>query len=176
MRMSTNYKQQGTHNLNLIKAVQATTGDVCEMGVGFSSTPLLHWLTLGRKFVSYENDPEYFHFAKKFISDNHKVRLTKDFSDVDYDRHWSVVFIDHSPRRPRTRGEDAIKFKNADLIVLHDTEPENVVNYGYDKVFPHFKYRYDWKLCKPYCSIVSNTIDVTNLVKVNVQGKTKWAE
>jgi len=161
MRLSSNYKQQGTHNLNLIKAVGATTGDVCELGVGFSSTPLLHWLTLGRKLVSYESDPDYFHFARKFVSDNHKVRKTKDFSDVDYDRHWSVVFIDHSPRRPRTRGEDAIKFKNVDIMVLHDSEPESEVNYGYEKVFPLFKYRYDWTLCKPHSAILSNKIDVS---------------
>jgi predicted O-methyltransferase YrrM len=162
MRLSSNYKQQGTHMLNLIKAVGATTGDVCEVGCGFSSTPLLHWITLGRKMVTYESDPEWFNFARKFKSKNHKVRLAnRGFTNVDYDRHWSVVFIDHSPKRPRKRGDDALKFKNADLIVLHDTEPESTDHYGYDKVFPHFKYRYDWTLCKPHCSIVSNTIDVT---------------
>ena len=162
MRLSSNYKQQGTHNLNLIKAVSKTKGDVCEMGVGFSSTPLLHWITLGRKLVSYESDQDYFHFAKKFISDNHKVRhANREFTNVDYNRHWSVVFIDHSPRKPRTRGDDAMKFTNADLMVLHDTEPESAGHYGYDQVFKKYKYRYDWKLCKPYCSIVSNVIDVS---------------
>ena len=161
MRMSTNYKQQGTHMLNLIRAVGSTTGDVCEMGVGFSSTPLLHWLTLGRKLVSYESDPDYFHFARKFVSSNHKVKRTTTFDDVDYTRHWSVVFIDHSPRRPRTRGDDAARFTNADLLILHDTEPRSLEHYGYDKVFPLYKYRYDWNLCLPFCSVVSNVIDVT---------------
>ena len=161
MRLSSNYKQQGTHNLTLIKAVGATTGDVCEMGVGFSSTPLLHWITLGRKLVSYESDQDYYHFARKFISNNHKVRKTKDFSDVDYNRHWSVVFIDHSPKRPRRRGDDAMKFTNADLIILHDTEPGSLEHYGYEQVFKKYKYRYDWKLCEPFVSVVSNTIDVS---------------
>src|SRR3990167_1526965 len=163
MRLSVNYKEQGTHMLNLIKAVQATKGDVCEMGAGFSSTPLLHWITLGRKLVTYEGDKDYAHFARHFRSNNHTTRWVKTFSDkeVDYNRHWSVVFIDHSPKRPRTRGDDALKFTNADLMVLHDTEPESQVNYGYDKVFPKFKYRYDWTLCKPFCSIISNIIDVT---------------
>ncbi len=161
MRLSPNYKQQGTHMLSLIKAIGITDGDVCEMGAGFSSTPLLHWLTLGRKLVTYESDPDYAHFARKFVSNNHKVRHTKNFNDADFDRKWSVVFIDHSPKRPRRRGNDAIKFVNADLIVLHDTEPESIAHYGYDVVFPLFKYRYDWTLCKPYTSVVSNTIDVS---------------
>jgi len=161
MRLSSNYKQQGTHNLTLIKAVGATTGDVCEMGAGFSSTPLLHWLTLGRKLVTYEGDKDYARFATKFRSNNHKVRHTKDFSDVDFDRHWGVVFIDHSPRKPRRRGDDAMKFTSADLIVMHDTEPESLDHYGYEQVFNKYKYRYDWKLCLPYTSVVSNVIDVT---------------
>jgi len=161
MRLSVNYKEQGTHMLTLMKAVQSTTGDVCEMGAGFSSTPLLHWLCLGRNLVTYEGDKDYAHFARHFRSTTHKTRHTEKFEDVDYDKHWSVVFIDHSPKRPRKRGHDAIKFKNVDLLVLHDTEPESIVNYGYDEVFPLYKYRYDWTLCKPHVSVLSNTIDVT---------------
>ena len=161
MRLSSNYKQQGTHTLTLMKAIKATKGDVCEVGVGFSSTPLLHWITLGRKLVSYESDPDWCHFAKKFVSNNHKVRHTKDFKDVDFKRKWSVVFIDHSPKRPRTRGDDAIKFTNASLIVLHDTEPESYDHYGYPQVFKKFKYHYTWKECKPWVSVVSNKIDVS---------------
>lgn len=158
MRLSSNYKQQGTHTLNLIKAVGATGGDVCEMGAGFSSTPLLHWITLGRKLVTYEGDKDWRHFAVKFQSNNHKIR---PLEKIDFDRRWSVVFIDHSPKRPVRRGDDALKFKNVDLLVLHDTEPESTDHYGYDKVFPKYKYRYDWTLCKPHCSILSNTIDVS---------------
>ena len=160
MRLSSNYKQQGTHMLTLIKAVGITNGDVCEMGAGFSSTPLLHWLTLGRKLVTYESDPDYAHFAHNFQSKNHRAIHT-DFKDVDFGRHWSVVFIDHSPRKPRRRGDDAMKFTNADLLVLHDTEPESLEHYGYEQVFKAYKYRYDWTLCKPYVSVLSNVIDVT---------------
>lgn len=164
MRIGRNQKRMSTHILTLIKAVQTTTGDVCEVGAGFNSTPLLHWLCQGRKLVTYESDPDYYHYASKFQTNNHRARKTEDFSDMDFDRHWSVVFIDHTSDRsqnPHSRGEDAIRFKNADLIVMHDTEPECFEHYGYDKVFPHFKYRYDWTLCKPHCSVVSNTIDVT---------------
>lgn len=163
MRIARNQKQMSTHMLTLMRALAETTGDVCEMGAGFYSTALLHWLCLGkRKLFTYENDPEYYHYAWKFRTNEHRARKTEDFSDVDYDRHYSVVFIDHTADRgknPHKRGDDAMKFKNADLIVLHDTEkPEE---YGYDKVFPHFRYRYDWKGCYPWASVVSNKIDVT---------------
>jgi hypothetical protein len=144
--------------LTLVKAVQATDGDVCEVGVGLSSTPLLHWFTLGRRLISYENDPGYLHFARNFQSNNHRIR---HLDELDYDKHWSVVFIDHSPKKPKTRGDDAMKFTNADLIVLHDTEPNSLEHYGYQQVFDKYKYHYHWQECKPFTSIVSNTIDVT---------------
>ncbi len=155
MKISRNWKQMSTHTPTLIKAVMATKGDVCEMGAGFSSTSLLHWICQGRKLITYENDKDYLRFAKKFQTDDHRIRGMKR---VDFDHHWSVVLIDHS-RRDNNRGSDAIKFKNADLIVLHDTEEST--HYGYDKVFPLFKYRYDWKGCYPWTSVVSNVIDVT---------------
>ncbi len=140
----------------LIRAVHATTGDVCEVGSGFNSTALLHWICQGRTLVTYENDEDYLRFAKKFQSNNHRIRST---DEIDFDKHWSVVFIDHTCRPPHSRGADAIKFTNADLIVMHDTEKSE--EYGYNLVWPKFKYRYDWKECIPWTSVVSNTIDVT---------------
>lgn len=148
--------------LTLMRALKETSGDVCEVGAGFSSTPLLHWLCLGRNLVTYESDPDYAHLARKFRSGNHKIReVDRTFNQVDYNRHWSVVFIDHSPGRPQTRGFDAARFKNVDLLVLHDTEPESSTHYGYDLVYPLYKYRYDWTLCKPHTTVLSNVIDVT---------------
>lgn len=160
--MGRNYKEVGTHIPTLIKAIANTKGDVCEVGAGFASTPFLHWLCQGRKLVTYENDSDYFNFAKKFQTNNHRARKTEDFSNMDFNRHWAVVFIDHTADRgknPHKRGDDAIKFKNADLIIMHDTEKSE--EYGYDKVFPFFKYRYDWTECRPHTSVVSNIIDVT---------------
>ena len=151
-----------THMLTLMKAVSESTGDVCEVGAGFYSTALLHWLCRDRKLFTYEGDPEYYHYAWKFRTHSHRVRKTEDFSDIDYDKHWGMVFIDHTPDRgknPHKRGDDAIKFKDVDLLVMHDTEKAE--EYGYDKVFPLFKYRYDWKECTPWASVVSNTVDVT---------------
>lgn len=164
MRIGRNQKQMSTHMLTLMRCVAETKGDICEVGAGFYSTALLHWLALDRQIVTYESDPDYYHYARKFRNQNHRVRKTEDFSDIDFDRHWSFVFIDHTADKtsnPHTRGDDAIKFKNADMIVMHDSEPEHEAHYGYDKVWPHFKYRYDWKLSTPWTTVVSNTVDLT---------------
>lgn len=166
MRIARNQKQMSTHMLTIMKCLEQTKGDVCEVGAGFYSTALMHWLCqkMGRKLFTYESDPGYYHYAWKFRTTSHRVRKTEDYSDIDFKRHWSVVFIDHTADRgnnPHTRGDDALKFENADLIIMHDTEPWNEGQYGYPKVWPHFKYRYDWKEGAPWTSVVSNTIDVT---------------
>lgn len=166
MRISPNYKQSGTHIPTLLKFIPKVGGDVCEMGAGFNSTPILHWLCQGRNLVTYESLQSYYRFAHQFQTYTHRVRKIKDWNDVDYKRHWGVVFIDHSvskgsKKKGLQRGDDAIKFTNADIIILHDTEPENVENYRYNIVFPKFKYRYDWKECLPYTTVVSNVIDVS---------------
>ena len=157
MRVGTNYKEASTHFPLLIKAVQSTTGDVCEMGSGWFSTPLLHWLCQGRKLVTYESNEDYYKFAKHFRSKNHKIRWLRE---ADFTRKWSVVFIDHSPKKPRRRGDDAMLF-NTDLLVLHDTEPNELEHYGYADVLQQYKYRNDWTLCKPHTTVLSNIIDVT---------------
>jgi hypothetical protein len=163
MRISRNYKQVGTHIPMLLNIIPKTKGDVCELGAGFSSTPILHWLCQGRKLYTYENNPEWFKFARKFQTKNHRIR-----PEPDYDKHWSVVFIDHStridgkmPKDGRQRGDDMLKFKDVDIFILHDTEPGEEKHYHYDIVFPKFKYRLDWTECRPHTSAISNKIDVT---------------
>ncbi len=165
IRISPNHKQASTHIPTLLKVIPKTTGDVAELGAGFFSTPVLHWLCQGRKLYTYENDPEYYRMAKHFQSNNHRVR---PFDKIDFDRHWSVVFIDHStkvggnaPEGHRQRGDDILKFKNVDIFILHDTEPGELEHYHYDLVMPHFKYRLDWTETKPHTSVISNVIDVT---------------
>lgn len=159
MRVARNHKEMGSHMPMLLKVIPMTKGAVCEIGSGFYSTPLLHWLCLGRTLYTYENDPEYLHYARKFQTKNHRIRHIKE---IDFERDWDVVFIDHNNQKSGTlRGEMAMKFKNAKFIILHDTEYQSVENYGYDKMFPHFKYRYDYKDYIPNTSVVSNVIDVT---------------
>jgi len=157
-------KRWSTHLPILIKVVRETKGPILEIGSGIFSTPILHWLCSesGRKLVTYENEPEYYKFAKQFKSRNHKVNLVESWDEVKTDKHWSVVLIDHEPQFRRSI--DAIRFKNnADFIVLHDTEERNERHYNYHNVWPHFKYRFDYTLASPQTTVVSNFKDLSKL-------------
>jgi hypothetical protein len=154
-------KSYTTHIGVLVKALQISEGDVIELGTGLYSTPLLHWVckAMGRHLTSYEDSQEYYDYAKRFRSGRHKVIHVKNWDDIDATPHRGLVFIDHIGER---RTPDAIRFKNsADYIVIHDTNAER--HYGYQNMWPHFKYIYTWKECRPWVSVVSNLKDLSDL-------------
>lgn len=153
-------KESTTHMPILIRAVLVSSGPVLELGAGINSTPLLHWLCAEnrRPLVTYESDSEYFGFARKFLSRTHKIIHIDDWNKIDTASHWSVVLVDQNTNRDKT----AILLKDsADYIILHDSEQEKL--YGYDNVYPHFKYIYHWTFCKPYTTVVSNFKNLKNL-------------
>lgn len=156
-------KAYSTHNILLIKTVLKSQGPVLEFGAGPFSTPLLHWLCkdLGKKLITLENDTETYNFAKQFQSRFHHIRFISNWDDFPVSGHYGVVFIDHG-HPSRRRGIDALRFKDsAQYLVLHDTESEK--NYRYDSIWNDFKYRYDWKECRPWTTVVSNVDDLTTL-------------
>ena len=91
-----------------------------------------------------------------YRSKNHRITLIDNWNKIDAKRHWSVALIDQDIDRDKT----AILLKDSvDYIVMHDSELEK--SYGYDTIWKHFKYRYDWKACRPWTSVVSNFKDAS---------------
>lgn len=149
-------KNYTTHTIPLLRAIQNTCCDIVEVGSGPYSTPLLHWICkdLGRKLITYENDIEYYNYARMYTSPTHKIVFVKNWDDIKTDGQYGVVFIDHHP--PERRAIEIMRFKDsAGFIVIHDTERDNA-QYNMVSTFKHFKYVYTWKGCKPWTSIVSN--------------------
>jgi hypothetical protein len=74
-----------------------------------------------------------------------------------------MVFVDHHP--PERRMIETSRFKDvADYIVIHDTERESR-EYNRSEILDGFKYRHDWKDCKPWTSVFSNFKDLSFLSK-----------
>lgn len=138
-----------------------THGPVLELGCGFSSTPFLYWLCQdqGRKFVSYDNDEGW---IKKL---GYPIVYVGNWDKAEIiNVHWSVAFIDHRPGERRV--VDAAKLKNkADYIILHDSEPQLDKFYGYEKIYPLFKYRFDYTKFLPQTTILSNYFDPAKIYK-----------
>ena len=156
-------KNYTTHITMLMKVLEISKGDVIECGGGIFSTPLLHWMckAMNRKLISYEQDLEYYNFERAFQSRQHIIRFVEDWDAIPIPKHVGMVFIDHHP--PERRMIETLRFKDVtDYIVIHDTE-RTTREYNRPEVFEQFKYRYDWKACKPHTSVLSNFHNLSNL-------------
>lgn len=144
----------------ILKLAANTRGPILELGSGPFSTPLLHWLCAEKKreLWTYEDSPEYMEFAQKFRSRTHHIRFVEDWEKTVYPE-GSIALIDQMHKRAET----AILLKDTvEFVVLHDSESPEV--YGYDQVWPHFKYRYDWIYGRPWTTVLSNQNKLSWLV------------
>lgn len=109
----------------LMACLNATSGDVLEVGVGHYSTPALHEFCAKhhRALFSVEED---FDWGAPFR--NQFNILTHPFALGSYDiilpqlagsERWSVVLLDHSPG-PRRAKDMLLLIDSADFIVVHD--------------------------------------------------------
>jgi hypothetical protein len=145
----------------LTTLVQETTGPILELGMGFCSSPYLHWACYHdkRTLVSYESNPDFYGFAKCWQADFHKVYCIDDWDKADLEAMiWAIAFIDHAP--DDRRGIDVMRVKDSDYLVIHDTENLNSRKQGFHKVFKNFKYRYKYVNAVPHTSIWSNKHDI----------------
>ena len=156
---------ESSHMAILIKVMEISQGDVLELGTGFFSTPLLHWLCneQKRKLFSCESDPRFIEVAKNFITGSHSVQQVDNWDELDLEsKHWGVVFIDHAPGK-RRHVELERMAQHADYVVVHDAEAKSDWHYNFTKGFPLYKYRYDYKNAYPETSVLSNFKDLKEL-------------
>jgi len=163
----------GTHMTPLITAVMNTKGDVFEMGCGDYSTPMLHAVCMAtnKKLLSTDTSKQWLNLFLDLENENHSFLHVPVYDD-DWElnakpqvwdnignQSWGVVFIDHRPGDRRR--EDIKRFANsAEIIVVHDTENPD---YKYEEAFVDFTYRYDYCRYQTRTTLVSNSIDVSNL-------------
>jgi predicted O-methyltransferase YrrM len=155
-------KSRGSYLPILIKLVQNTSGPILELGVGFCSTPFLHWVCYPtkRRLVSYENNPEYYKFAESWKDDFHEIRCINNWDEAVLDESWTIAFVDHSPSH--RRAIEIKKLLQADYIVAHDTENRVARDYGYPEIEGLFRYRYKYRDAHPHTSIYSNKYNIRN--------------
>jgi len=148
----------------LAKVLRVTKGSVLELGMGIFSTPFLHWMCLAdgrRELFSYESNERYFKEQRLFSRGFHKIELVKDWDKIDIDKPWCVAFIDHEAERRKI--EIRRLSWHARYLVVHDTQPQAEQEYGYNEIYPLFKYRRDYKFSRANTSVLSNFKDLSEL-------------
>lgn len=147
-----------------MKAVAETEGPILELGCGLYSTNPLHWACWlsKRKLVTYENNPQFYDFLKKYETDFHEVHCITDWDKIDISSPWSVAFVDHEPGL--RRGVELARLQHAEYVVAHDTEGRNDRKYGFSKSTHLFKYQFEYLHAFPHTSVYSNRHDVTDFL------------
>ena len=93
-----NFDLHGSHIPLLVESLRITTGDVLEMGMGWSSTPLLHWICkdMKRNLVSFETDHKWIKHFDDYRSDDHMILPVDNWEEMAVidKMNWGVVLID----------------------------------------------------------------------------------
>jgi hypothetical protein len=149
----------------LWEALEATQGEVIELGIGFGSTPKLHEYCKEKKrsLFSYENNIEWYRKFEHLRTSTHAIEFTQNWMEPIERHRYSVglVFSDESPGEIR-KYNIAMFCNTAQIIVAHDSEKENRVGYRYDLVTPLFKYHVNVShIPGPDAAAFSNFVDVT---------------
>lgn len=152
-----------SHRRLLWEALEATTGHVVEFGIGPGSTQQIdeYCRVHGRMLFSYENNREWFDTYQPLQSSYHYMSFVQDW-DLAIAKHREpigVAFIDHAPGE-RRRYDIALFCNTAQIVVVHDSEPE-ATGYGIPLVAPLFKYRKDDARFPAHTTAFSNFIDVS---------------
>lgn len=144
----------------LSSLVDSTNGPILELGVGFCSTPYLHWACYStkRRLVSYEDNPDYYAFAKSWEDDFHIIHCITDWDSIDLSEQWTIAFIDHNNHR---RWREALKLRHSEYVVIHDTENANDRKYRMSRAARYYKYRYKYEKAFPHTSVWSNKHDLS---------------
>ena len=159
-----NNPSTGNHLPILMKIVGITDGPILELGMGMFSTPFLHWACfMERKLVSYDNNPQFLDYFKRYPCNFHEIKLAADWDKIDISGHWSVALVDHNPKWRRK--EEIKRLANStDYIIAHDSQGLRDRDYGYTQIYPLFKYRLDFTKTRPFTTVLSNFKDLSNLL------------
>ena len=162
----------GTHLGALIACMQRTKGDVLELGIGYSSTPYLHYQCEidKRNLISMENDNGWirrFAYSDFYMhnfdrSKYHTFVYVENWEDAEIEKPWDVVLVDHSPSSRRK--EEVKRLANhAKYIIIHDSNKEFEKEYRYSEIYPLFKHRKVWTGDDRHTDVLSNFVNLDNL-------------
>lgn len=150
-----------SHRPMLYLGMKSVVGNIIELGCGYGSTPLLYkmWEDDDKQnywaFVSLDTNPEY---AALFEETDH-------VDDYDYAARYmpcGLLFIDCAPGEIR---KDLIKkfAKEAQIIIVHDSEPIADYVYHMNEILNLFTFRCDLIIeGMPQTTAVSNVHDFSS--------------
>jgi len=135
-------------HINVLEfAVSISKGEILELGVGAGSTPMLNEIKGKRLLFSVDTNADY---AKQ-----HKAQyVTEEEIEGFVKEAKGLVFIDHA--RGEHRHVALTLAKDAELVVIHDSQPSAPYNLD----FSEYKYKLDYPHPSAWTTLCSNEINL----------------
>ena len=176
MKISIKIDPYATHLPILAHILRQMTGEIesiLEIGGGFYSTPLLATYAHdhGIAHVLAETDRDYAAAIIRLnpigLTQRIKPALMNDPIDLPEPypgNRWGLVLIDGAPGEVRVL--QALHLREcADLIVLHDSEPESDPLYKYSKIVDHWKYRRNYTHLQPHTMALTDNETIWKIIE-----------
>ena len=156
----------GSHAIVLLAALfLSRSGPILELGMGLTSTSLLHRFSVAqnRFLLSTDSDLRWINYFRSIIVNrtqheflhievNTEMGVEWATSSLADRKNWSLVLIDHRPG-PRRKFDLMLYSQRSDLVILHDTESS--VLYQYDEGLRYYPFRYRFTRLKTYTDVLS---------------------
>ena len=146
-----------THLPVLARVVTMSHGPVLELGAGWYSTPLLHWLCLPGGCVTLDGDALMLVALDWCATSWHHLRHVQDWDAApEPDRPgWAVALVDHAPAERRKVELRRLR-GNARYVVVHDSDE---ALYGLEPVAAQYRWRWEWRAMRPATAVLSDFAD-----------------
>ena len=134
---------------------------ILEVGSGFYSTPLLHAFCAGSKaeHVILESNGQWRENVANLFDVEVLAFDVNELPDDIVQRHWDLAFIDCLVES--TRAQHALALKdNADVIVLHDSNPDWNMAYEYSAIIPSWKHSHHFTETYPHTLLLTDSDDI----------------
>jgi len=135
---------------------------ILEVGSGFYSTPFFRAFAssvLKTEHVILESDEGWAAYVASLFDVFVRPFKVNELPDDIVQRHWDLAFIDCLAES--TRAQHALTLKNnADVIVLHDSNPDWDVAYEYSAIIPLWKYAHHFTATYPHTLVLTDEDDI----------------
>ena len=177
-----------SHVSVLASVLSRTTGPVLELGCGWGSTPLIHYMCRDRHVYTVESNREWMenfrhyhrrtHYFRQVGHEEMSVeRLMKAWAHFAHEVcggpvYWDVCFVDHTPGESRVPVIMALRGR-VRFFVAHDVEadiPPSGGNYGWKQLEGAFKHETIMRSIRPWTAVWSDTVEF------RLEEKDEWPE
>lgn len=144
---------EGTHQIVLKEFIAKNQKPILELGSGDNSTRQIHEWT-ENKILTVDHDQVWLDKYEDLKCDRHDFKLLGEYEDED----WGVVFVDLI--NWELRKEAILKYKDADYVVIHDSD------YMFKEVFTRDEFSQLFKYWKEFTELVPNTTVASNKYEI----------